>query len=54
MVPVTPAAVELAIQYPVSPPPVVGTVIRTVYAAPAAGVVVLGTAFTVPLTVPGP
>ena len=54
LVPVTPAAVEFAIQYPVSP--VDGDVIptATVYAALGAGVAVLGTAVTVPATVPVP
>ena len=49
VVPVTPAAFEFAIQYPVSPPAAfAGGVTRTVYAALAAGFIVLGTAVTVP------
>jgi len=53
VVPVAPAALEFAIQYPVLPLPA-GAVIATVYAAPATGVVVLGLAVTVPETEPEP
>jgi hypothetical protein len=55
VVPVAPAASELAIQNPVCPPAgVAGGVTRTVYAAPASGVTVLGFAVTVPETEPEP
>jgi hypothetical protein len=54
VVPVVPLASEFAIQKPELPLPVVGAPIETVYVAPAAGVIVLALAVTVPETEPDP
>ena len=51
-VPVAPAASELAMWYPVAPLEPSPTLMATVYVAPGAGVVVLGTAVTLPVTAP--